>query len=110
MFCRNMVGMTFKHFKGGVYKVVGVHSMQHHWEGVPEGQGLVVVRYVRVQKADGSWDDSGEEYLRPFSDWEAQVVCPNTGKIVPRFRPIGMVDELEGNQYEHILGRFTVRV
>lgn len=66
MFCRNMVGMTFKHFKGGEYKVEGVHSMQHHWEGVPDGQGLVVVRYVRVQKADGSWDDSGEEYLQPF--------------------------------------------
>ena len=82
-----MVGMVFRHFKGGVYKVVGIHKMQHHYEGVPGRQGLLVVRYTRILYPDGGWDTSGEEYLRPLEDWEALVMWP-TGEMKKRFVPI----------------------
>lgn len=83
-----MIGMVFKHFKGGVYKVLGVHRMQHHYEGVPDGQGLLVVRYSRLVHPEGGWDTSGEEFLRPLEDWEAPVEWPTAGKVMKRFVPI----------------------
>ena len=85
---KEMVGMVFKHFKGGTYRVTGVHKMQHHWEGVPGGQGLLVVRYTRILYPDGGWDTSGEEFLRPLEDWEAKVWWPTLGREDKRFIPI----------------------
>lgn len=77
---KRMVGMVFKHFKGGIYKVTGIHKMQHHFPGVEGGQGLLVVRYTRILYPDGGWDTSGEEFLRPLEDWEAPVEWPTTGE------------------------------
>lgn len=82
------VGMTYKHFKGGVYKVLAVRKMQHHFVGVPSWQGLPVVEYIRVMWPDGGWDNSAEVFLRPVEDWEAQVEWPTAGRVMKRFVPI----------------------
>lgn len=95
---KRMIGMVFKHFKGGVYKVTGIHKMQHHYEGVADGQGLLVVRYTRILYPDGGWDTSGEEFLRPLEDWEAPVEWPTTGKVMKRFVPILEAMEAERKQ------------
>lgn len=101
-----VVGMTYMHFKGGVYKVVGTHYMQHHFEGVPDGQGLEVVRYVRVMTANGAWENRGEEYLRPLIDWEAPVEWPN-GKIMPRFVPIQVA--LDAGMFDPLMIKFGIQ-
>lgn len=88
MNAQDMVGRTYKHFKGSVYKVVGVHSMQHHYSGVPNQDGVIVVRYIRMQTPDGGWDSSNEEFLRPLEDWEDKVWWPTAGKALKRFMPI----------------------
>lgn len=80
------VGQTYKHFKGGIYKVLGIHKLEHHWEGYHGGSD-VVVRYVRVMDASGKWDNSGQEFLRPLEDWEALVEWPH-GERAPRFTHI----------------------
>lgn len=87
--CGIVVGQVYKHFKGGVYKVTGLHWMQHHWEGVHGGNEVLVVRYVRVMDAMGRWENRGEEWLRPVEDWQTEVIWPHGGKA-PRFTPIAM--------------------
>ena len=89
-----VVGQIYKHFKGGIYKVVGLHWMQHHWDAVHGGQEVLVVRYVRVMDAAGRWENRGEEWLRPVEDWQAEVEWPHGGRA-QRFLPIAMALDLE---------------
>lgn len=77
-------GMVLRHFKGGVYQVLG-----ECWLATTGGQNLAgpYVRYVKLADADGKFVNSGVEYLRALQEFQDRVEWPN-GLIGPRFIPI----------------------
>ena len=72
-------GETYQHYKGGIYKIIGValgQDSSDHTLGVENGR-FVVYRAVRRTKL----------FIRPVSDFESQVCTPE-GRTVLRFRQI----------------------
>lgn len=66
-------GGTYRHYKGNVYKVVGVGKMEATQEDVVVYQSL---------------DHGSPLWIRPLEEFEAQVEWE--GKTVTRFRPVQM--------------------
>lgn len=73
-------GETYQHYKGTVYKIVGIalgQDASSHTLGVEGGQ-FVVYRAVRGRKL----------FIRPISDFES-FVCTVAGETVQRFKQTG---------------------